>query len=214
MLTVDLFWSFRSPYSYLSTRRLFELQRDRTVTIRFRPVYPLAVRSEDFFKTVNPKWVKYVQKDAPRLAEFLGLPFRWPKPDPIVQDMETLTVAKEQPHIRRLTRMGEAAEERGRGIDFAYEVSSMMWSGTRGWNEGDHLRDAASRAGLDIDSLDAAIEADPQGYDDRIAANQDELEAAGHWGVPSMVFDGEVFFGQDRIDLLVWRLEQRGLKAR
>jgi len=29
--------------------------------------------------------------------------------------------------------------------------------------------------------------------------------------VPTLVFDGEPFFGQDRFELLVWRLEQRGL---
>jgi hypothetical protein len=28
-----------------------------------------------------------------------------------------------------------------------------------------------------------------------------------------MVFDGEIFFGQDRLDLLVWRMEQKGLQA-
>jgi len=212
--SVDVYWSFRSPYSYLATRRLVELKRTYEVDIQFRPVYPLAVRKTDFFATVNPAWVKYVQRDAPRLAEFLGLPFRWPKPDPIVQDMTTLRVAEEQPYIRRLTRMGQAAADRGRGIDFADAVSSLLWGGTRGWNEGDHLRGAAASAGLDIDALDAAIEADPQAYDARIAANQAALEAAGHWGVPTMVFEGEPFFGQDRIDVLEWRLKQRGLAAR
>lgn len=213
-LSVDVYWSFRSPYSYLATRRLVELKQAWEVDIQFRPVYPLAVRKTDFFATVNPAWVKYVQRDAPRLAEFLGLPFRWPKPDPIVQDMTTLRVAEEQPYIRRLTRMGQAAADRGRGIDFADAVSSLLWGGTRGWNEGDHLRGAVVRAGLDIDALDAAIDADPHAYDARIAANQAALEAAGHWGVPTMVFEGEPFFGQDRIDVLEWRLKQRGLAAR
>ncbi|TMB53500.1 MAG: 2-hydroxychromene-2-carboxylate isomerase, partial [Deltaproteobacteria bacterium] len=37
---------------------------------------------------------------------------------------------------------------------------------------------------------------------------------AGHWGVPTMVFAGEPFFGQDRIELLVWRMRQHGLRAR
>ena len=213
-LSVDVYWSFRSPYSYLATRRLVELKQAWEVDIQFRPVYPLAVRKTDFFATVNPAWVKYVQRDAPRLAEFLGLPFRWPKPDPIVQDMTTLRVAEEQPYIRRLTRMGQAAADRGRGIDFADAVSSLLWGGTRGWNEGDHLRGAVVRAGLDIDALDAAIDADPHAYDARIAANQAALEAAGHWGVPTMVFEGEPFFGQDRIDVLEWRLKQRRLAAR
>ena len=47
-----------------------------------------------------------------------------------------------------------------------------------------------------------------------IAGNQDALEAAGHWGVPTLVFDGEPFFGQDRIDLAVWRMQQKGLVER
>ncbi|MEN3975582.1 DsbA family protein [Emcibacter sp. SYSU 3D8] len=213
-LSVDVHWSFRSPYSYLATRRLAELRQRYDLEIVFRPVYPLAVRKADFFTSVNPAWVKYVQRDAPRLAEFLGLPFRWPKPDPIVQDMATLKIAEGQPYIRRLTRMGQAAADSGRGIEFAYEVSALLWGGTRGWNEGDHLRDAVLRAGLAIEELDAAIDADPEGYDTRIAANQNALEAAGHWGVPTMVFEGEPFFGQDRIDLLVWRLKQRGLAVR
>ena len=37
------------------------------------------------------------------------------------------------------------------------------------------------------------------------------LRAAGHWGVPTMVFEGEPFFGQDRFDHLVWRMAQKGL---
>ena len=62
--------------------------------------------------------------------------------------------------------------------------------------------------------MDAAIAADPASYDATIAKNQQDLEAAGHWGVPTMVFEGEPFFGQDRLDLLVWRMEQHGLRRR
>jgi len=40
--------------------------------------------------------------------------------------------------------------------------------------------------------------------------NGAKLEAAGHWGVPCMVVDDEPFFGQDRIDMLIWRLRQKG----
>ncbi len=40
------------------------------------------------------------------------------------------------------------------------------------------------------------------------------MAAAGHWGVPLSVLDGEPFYGQDRFDLLVWRLEQKWLRKR
>ena len=36
-------------------------------------------------------------------------------------------------------------------------------------------------------------------------------EAAGHWGVPLIDFQGEPFFGQDRLDVLLWRMTKAGL---
>ena len=86
--------------------------------------------------------------------------------------------------------------------------------GTEHWHQGSHLADAAARAGLDLAALDVAIAEAPGRYDAVIAENQRALEAAGHWGVPTMVFAGEPFFGQDRIELLVWRMRQHGLRAR
>ena len=59
--------------------------------------------------------------------------------------------------------------------------------------------------------MDRAIAARPDDYDAIAEENQKALEQAGHWGVPTMVFNGEPFFGQDRIDVLVWRMKQQGL---
>jgi 2-hydroxychromene-2-carboxylate isomerase len=214
-LSVDLFWSFRSPYSYLATGRLVRLAADHELTINLRPVLPIAVRLPGFFQRVNPLWPPYLLRDTMRIAQYHGIDYGWPRPDPIVQDFATREVAAEQPYIYRLTRLGIAAVERGRGMAFIDAVSQIIWNGKiAGWNEGRHLADATARAGLDLAELDAAIAADPARHDAVIAENQRALEAAGHWGVPTMVFDGEPFFGQDRIDLLVWRLQQHGLRRR
>jgi len=37
------------------------------------------------------------------------------------------------------------------------------------------------------------------------------LERSGHWGVPTFVFNGEPFFGEDRFGTLCWRLAKEGL---
>ncbi|HXL98630.1 MAG TPA: DsbA family protein, partial [Rhizomicrobium sp.] len=96
-----------------------------------------------------------------------------------------------------------------------FETSRTIWSGEiEGWNEGDHLAKAAARAGLDLTALDAKIAAEPEKYEAIIQENQKAHEAAGHWGVPTMVFQGEPFFGQDRLDVLLWRLKQNGLQPR
>ncbi len=124
--------------------------------------------------------------------------------------LEPRRIPAEQPHIHRLTRLGVAAEQRGKGLDFTYQAGTMMWDGTvEGWHQGGHLAEACTRAGLDLAEMDAALAAEPQTYIDIIEANQQAHREAGHWGVPTMVFEGEPFFGQDRIDLLQWRVGQR-----
>jgi 2-hydroxychromene-2-carboxylate isomerase len=214
-LAVDVFWSFRSPYSYLATPRLVRLATEYDVAVAGRVVLPIAVRIPGFFDTVNPLWPPYLLRDTMRIAEYERMPYAWPRPDPIVQEFPSRKVAAEQPYIHRLTRLGVAARERGRGLPFVAEISRVIWGGdVDGWHEGSHLAGAAARAGLDLDELDAAITADPGRHDRVIAENQRALEAAGHWGVPTMVFAGEPFFGQDRIELLVWRMRQHGLSRR
>jgi 2-hydroxychromene-2-carboxylate isomerase len=213
-LEIDVFWSFRSPYSYLATPRLVELERDYDLDVRVRVVLPIAVRIAGFFDQVNPLWPMYLIRDTARIAESLGLPYAWPRPDPIVQEFPSRKVAAEQPYIHRLSRLGALAAERGRGLPFLAEVSRLIFGGTAGWNEGAHLAEATARAGLDLAELDAAAARESGRLDAAIEANQKDLEKAGHWGVPTTVFRGEPFFGQDRLDLLLWRLRQNGLAAR
>lgn len=211
--TVDLFWSFRSPYSYLATPGARRLEQDFDVTVRLRPVLPLAVRDPGFFSPDNLKRARYIALDWVRRAEMLGMAHAWPQPDPIVQDLQTYRIAPEQPHIHRLTQLGVEAERRGRGLAFAYEVSHVIFGGTRGWDQGDHLAQAARRSGLELAALDAAIALDGgAGHHAEIEANQAALAAIGHWGVPTFGFEGEPFFGEDRIDTLRWRLQRRGLQ--
>ncbi len=209
--SVDLFWSFRSPYSYLAMPGALQLERDFDVEVRFRPVLPLAVRDPAFFSPDNLKRAKYIRIDWLRRAEMLGMPHVWPSPDPIVQDMQTYKIADEQPYIRRLTHLGVEAQRRGHGIEFAREVSALLFGGTRDWHLGGHLAQAAQRAGLDLVAMDAAI-AKPATHQAEVEGNQLALTQAGHWGVPTFVFDGEPFFGEDRIDTLRWRLGKHGLQ--
>ncbi len=214
-LQADLFWSFRSPYSYLAIGRIVQLTRDYDLEVAVRPVFPIAIRTPEFFKEVNPLWVAYLLRDVFRVAEMNGIPFAWPKPDPVVMDMATRTISPDQPYIHRLTYLGVEAARRGRGLAFIDEVSRLLWgSGVESWDQGDHLAGAAARAGLDLAEMEAAIDAGRAGYEAEVAENQKALEAAGHWGVPTLVFEDEPFFGQDRIDLCVWRMRQKGLARR
>jgi 2-hydroxychromene-2-carboxylate isomerase len=213
-LHADLYWSFRSPYSYFAIGRYRAMSEAYDLELALRPVYPLAIRQPDFFERNHPNWLGYVMRDVARLSQYLGVPIAPPRPDPIVQDRATRRIADEQPYIFRLVRLGQAAARRGRGLIFASEVANVIWGGVENWHEGDHLARAAERSGLDLAELDAEALSDAVGLDAELAENQAALEAAGHWGVPTLVFSGEPFFGQDRVDVALWRMKQAGLVER
>lgn len=214
-LTAHLYWSFRSPYSYLGTKQYKELQDIYDLDIKVKPVYPIAIRNPDFFEQVNPLWILYLLKDCNRVAEYWGLQFKWPRPDPVVMNIETREISKDQPYIHRLTRLGVLASEQGHGMAFIDEVSSAIWGeGVENWHLPENFAPIVARAGLNLEKLDAELASKEEQLDAKIAEHQNELEAAGHWGVPTLVFDNEPFFGQDRIDMAVWRMKQQGLKER
>src|SRR5262249_30315277 len=171
-LAVDLFFSFRSPFSYLALPKTIKLVEDYDLAVNLRPVYPLAVRVPGFFKKTNPQFIHYVVLDSSRVAQREGIPFRFPRPDPIVQDRTTLEVAAEQPYIHRLTRLGAMAQLEGRSLEFTSAIARVLWDGSvTGWNEGDHLARAAEKAGFDLAAMDAAISTEPDRYAQVIADN-------------------------------------------
>ena len=144
-LSYDLYWSFRSPYSYMITPRLLRLEAEYDVQCNVRPVYPLAVRTPEFFEQQDPLWVRYFMTDVFREAAFLELPFRWPRPDPVQQSADK-GYRMEQPYIHRLTHLGVAATQRGKGLAFLREVSHTIWSGeAEGWHGRSSTRTAPAR---------------------------------------------------------------------
>jgi 2-hydroxychromene-2-carboxylate isomerase len=172
-------------------------------------VHPNILRNPNYFKTMNALARPYFMRDTARTAAFLGMPFRRPVPDPIQQNFETLEVSTEQPLARWLGHLGIAAIEAGRGFNFCLEVSRLLWDGAVDqWHEGDHLKDACHRAGLEWSELSSLVSARPDYYEQQLQVNAYALTAVGHWGVPTMVYGQETFFGQDRIDVLAWSVRQ------
>lgn len=213
--TFDFYFSFRSPYSYLATPQVEALVARYDMAPRMRIVLPIAIRIPGFFKQVNPLWPPYLLRDTGRIAEMNDIPYRWPKPDPIVMDFATREVAAEQPYIHRVSRLGAAAERAGRGFAFVRKAAHAIWSGeVDNWHEGDHLSRALTAAGLTAQDVEHIVSEQADDLDAEIAANEAAQRNAGHWGVPLFVFNDEPFFGQDRLDHLIWRMRQAGLRER
>jgi len=214
-LSFDFYFSFRSPYSYLATPQIEQLMAQYNLRPRMRIVLPIAIRIPGFFKNVNPLWPPYLLRDTFRISQMNNIPYRWPRPDPIVMDHAAKEVAAEQPYIHHVSRLGVAAERAGRGFEFVRAADHAIWSGEiDNWHEGDHLKNALIKADLPADELIETATAKAAEIDAEIADNEAAQKNAGHWGVPLFVFNDEPFFGQDRIEHLVWRMKQAGLTAR
>lgn len=210
-LNVDLYFSFRSPWSYFGACQMFKLQEEYALNVEVHVVNPIFIRYNDFFDKAHEKWRPYFLTDLMRYSEYRGIPIGAPKPDPI----NTELAADDPGHlVRMLSPLGIAAQAAGKGIEFAKEVSTLVWNGqVEGWNEGDHLAQAAARAGLNLAELQAWVADSNNDWQGKLDSNDAALEVH-HWGVPTMVFEGEPFFGQDKIELLLWRMEQKGLQKR
>ena len=208
---VDLFFSFRSPWSYYGAWQMYELQQEYAVTVNLRVVNPIYIRYNDFFDKIHEKWRPYFFTDLLRYSEYRGLPIGMPRPDPINTDLP----AEDPGHlVLMLNPLGIAAQAAGRGIEFAREVSAIVWDGkVDGWDQGSHLEGAAQRAGLELSALNRWVDDNADNWPAQLLANDTALEEH-HWGVPTMLFEGEPFFGQDKIELLLWRMQQKGLQKR
>jgi 2-hydroxychromene-2-carboxylate isomerase len=212
MQRVDMYWSHNSPYCYLALDRILQLRRRPDVDVVLRLVLPGLMRNGDRFADASQIEQAYFLQDAARTAAFLGVPFGWPRPWPVAfVDGNLYRAVPEQPRAWRLYHLNAAAQEKGRGWDFLDQVSRLIWDGTtENWQEDAVLRPAVERAGLDYDVLCRRAEEGAEAFTQDYAGNHEALLAAGHWGVPVFVVDGEPFYGQDRFDQLLWRLDQAG----
>lgn len=208
-LEVDLYFSFRSPWSYYGAAQMYDLQQEYALRVNLLVVNPIYIRYNEFFDNSHDKWRPYFLTDLMRYSEYRGLPIGMPRPDPINQ-----TLAADDPGhlVHKLSPLGLAATAAGRGIEFAREVSAIVWDGqVDGWDQGNHLNLAAQRAGLELPALQQWVRDNNDLWRQQLLANDSALEEH-HWGVPTMVFQGEPFFGQDKIELLLWRMQQKGLE--
>jgi len=192
---IDYFFSFRSPYSYLSGPRAFALPERFDVELAFRGVIPMAMRGQSVPRAKR----LHTLRDVAREARRLGMPFG-PVHDPIGRG------------ALRCLAVGEHALDVGRAREFVLEASRGIWAEAIDVATDEGLRRVCERAGLGWAACSAAVaDGDLRA---RVEKNTDELIERGHWGVPVFAFRDELFWGQDRIEDLETALANAGLARR
>lgn len=176
---------------------MLKLKNEYAVDINFKIVYPIAIRLPEFFKNRNLFYFTSLLMDIKRKAKKLNMSLNLPiKPDPIKQNIVTGKISKDQPYIFDICHMGQLMCNRGKGIEFAYELSSLIWS-VKNWNTEDKLKNLLSEFGEDLDEVRESIKLNEKSLIEEIELNQMDQKEAGHHGVPLNVYKGKYYFGQD-----------------
>ena len=88
---------------------------------------------------------------------------------------------------------------------FRNSVFDALWQQQRDIADPDILAACLTEAGNASEILTEALSPDARTI---LVEKTKRAYASGIFGVPSFVYEGEVFFGNDRLDMLAWRINQ------
>jgi len=179
------YFSFRSPYSWLSLYRINLILDDLPIEIKMIPVFP-AKDKEDVMLSDNNK-VKYIVKDVNRVASAYGLDIKWPNPF----DTDWLAV-----HVAYIY-----AEEQGKGIPFCLALYSARFLKGHDIGEEQILRESATACGLDAEALMEAQS--KREYKKKLLQGMASAKEEGVFGVPFFFYKNSAYWGNDRIEWLM-----------
>ncbi len=196
---VDYYFTPVSPWTHLGHARFVQLLREHAASVSALPVdygqifpvsggLPLPKRA--------PQRQAYRLAELRRFAAHLDMPIKvQPKYFPVSADLASkLIVAADQ------------AQGTMAALDLAGRCGRAVWEEERDLADADTRATLLAEAGLPGALLEAAAQ---PGVAAAFAENTRRAIDAGVFGAPSYVIDGEIYWGQDRLDFVARRLAGR-----
>ena len=196
--TVDYYFTPQSPWAYLGHERFAQAARAAGAEVRVLPIdlggkvfpisggLPLGQRA--------PQRQVYRLLELQRFSSFLGLPLHVkPRFFPVSgDDASRLIIAVD------LHDGAQAA------MKISGAVLAAVWAQERHIASDKVLAELLAECGLDAARLEQSYS---QAVQERYEANTDQAIQAGIFGAPSYLIEGELFWGQDRLDFVERRLQ-------
>jgi 2-hydroxychromene-2-carboxylate isomerase len=194
---IDFWFYIGSTYTYLSVKRLARVAAGEGVSVTWRP-FDVRARIAEVGNTPfrgKPLKMNYMWRDIGRRAQKYGLEPTLPAPYPLGDSVQTNLVAV-------------VAEQEGWCPDYAQAVFTRWFEAGRPANDPDVIRDSITASGQDPERVLAkAAEAETAA---RYEANTAKAAELGIFGSPNFVVDGELFWGDDRLeDAISWAKHDR-----
>jgi 2-hydroxychromene-2-carboxylate isomerase len=186
--SIDFYFDFSSPYSFLAAEQIEALAARHGRTVTFKPILLGIVfktaGSTPLTEQYGPK-ARYSVHDFERSARFAGVRYRHPSKFPIGAVGASRAVLWLQQH------RPEKANE------FVHAVFRAFFQDDRDIADAAVVAQVAQSIGLDGPALMEAAQA--PAIKDELRRRVEEAVAFGVFGAPTIVVDGEVFWGNDRL---------------
>lgn len=195
--TVDYYFSVGSPWSYLGHQRFADLAARHGARVNVKPVdygriFPVSGGLP--LKQRAPQRQAYRLVELARWREHLGVPLNLePKHFPFPADAAARAVIAAD-----IVARTDAA------MRLAHALMRGCWAEDRDLGASETIAAIVREQGLDPAVLaEVAVAAEAQAKYDLYT---EEAIARGVFGAPSYVIDGEIFWGQDRLDFVARKL--------
>ncbi|MFQ1062545.1 2-hydroxychromene-2-carboxylate isomerase [Bordetella trematum] len=195
--SVQMWFDFASPYSYLAIARVGPLARQAGVTLVLRPfllgpIFQTQGWQDSPFRLFPGKGA-YMMRDVARLADKYGLPYRRPS---LFPRMSVLAA--------RLALLGQ---DEAWGLDFCRAVFAANFASDQDIQAEDVMRTLLTD--LDLDADDWLARARSDACKEALRRQVDQARQLGIFGAPTFMVQGEMFWGNDRLeDALQWARER------
>jgi 2-hydroxychromene-2-carboxylate isomerase len=198
LLTIKLYYDYKSPFTYLAMHPAYALMESHRVRLHYIP-HELDVRGAfggELNKRPEREWrkVRYLYLDARRYANARGLIVRGPQKifDSKLSLMSGLFADKHGLFRPYSDRVFERFFKRELNIEDPAALAAVM-----------------KETGLDADAFQRyATHEGPRELAEAFATG----ERDGVFGVPTFIVDGEPFWGNDRVEWVVKKLDAMGLR--
>ena len=195
---VDYYVSLNSPWAFLGSRRFEAMARKHGADVTIWPVdfgSVFAVSGGLPLPKRSPQRQAYRMMELKRWRAHLGIPEL--KLEPKFFPSNEVPAAKAVIALREQGRMADA-------IKLAHAVLAALWTEDKNPGDPATLKAIVVGCGLDADAVMAAGEA--AGMAEKREAYTKHAIEQGVFGAPSFVVDGEIFWGQDRLDFVERKL--------
>lgn len=183
------YFDFHSPWSYLASLRLPAIAMRYGRSIEWIPIHLARLIERIGGRNVlseNDAFVRWYKADMQDWADMQGVKVRYHSSFPLRTAMAL--------------RAAEFVAQQGDASHFVRRVMHRYWSDNADISDIHELRRIAEECGLDSDAI-AAASAD-ETIKRKVLENTELAVREGVFGAPSVIADGKLFFGNDRLELL------------